>query len=95
MGGPVNLSNQPFYVGINDLFGDSQTGAPFNPIVFTLYDPWANRLGGGVVGARAAVARGQALFNGKPIRIMGVLRDQRRVRVRDADRGERHMHNVP
>jgi cytochrome c peroxidase len=71
-GGPVNLSSEPFYLGINDLFGDSETGAPFNPIVFDLYDAWANRLGGGLVAARAAVARGQALFNTKPIHISGV-----------------------
>jgi hypothetical protein len=27
MGGPVDLSSQEFYIGINDLFGDSQSGA--------------------------------------------------------------------
>jgi hypothetical protein len=68
-GGPEWLaSNQSFYAGINDvLAGDSQTGAPFNPDVFTLYNAWA-----GLTDARGAIARGQALFNRKPIAISGV-----------------------
>ena len=39
-GGPINLSNQVFYIGINDLFGDSETGADFDPVVFNIYDAW-------------------------------------------------------
>lgn len=69
-GGPDWLAeHQPFYLGINDvLVGDSVTGAPFNPDVFTLYDGWAasNNV------ARARIARGQELFNRKPIAITGV-----------------------
>lgn len=80
-GGPVALSTFPFYFGINDvLAGDYRTGAAFDPTVFTLYSPWD------VVGhhapdpgeavdrsdARAAVARGEALFDSKPITITGV-----------------------
>jgi hypothetical protein len=71
-GGAVNLSNQEFYIGINDLFGDSETGAPFDPIVFNIYDAWKGLSGGGKNRARAAVARGQELFNTKLIRISGV-----------------------
>lgn len=71
-GGPVNLSNQEFYIGINDNFGDSQTGAPFDPTVFNIYDAWSGLVGGAIKEARAAVARGQALFNTKPINIFGV-----------------------
>ena len=67
-GGPDVLSNQDFYIGINDLFGDSHTGAPFNPVVFNIYDGWANSSNA----ARAAVARGQALFNTRHIDIEGV-----------------------
>ena len=63
---------QTFYIGINDLFGDPITKQPFNPIVFTSYDNWSGVPGGGTQAARAAVARGQALFNGKPIIISGV-----------------------
>ena len=62
-------ANQPFYVGINDvLTGDALTHAAFTPDVFTLYGAWA----GGASPARAQIARGQALFNRKPIAIKGV-----------------------
>ena len=71
-GGPVNLSKQEFYIGINDLFGDSQTNAPFNPIVFNIYDAWKGLSGKGTNDARAAVARGEELFNTKLIQISGV-----------------------
>ncbi len=71
-GGPFNLSNQVFYIGINDLFGDSITHAPFNPIVFNIYDAWSDLFGSKRDEARAAVARGQVLFNTKPINISGV-----------------------
>jgi hypothetical protein len=69
-GGAEWLStSQPFYVGINDvLTGDSQTHAPFTPDVFTLYSAWA----GSANAARAQIARGQAVFNRKPIDITGV-----------------------
>jgi hypothetical protein len=68
-GGPDWLAaNQPFYVGINDvLTGDSKTHAPFNPDVFTIFKSWEGR-----TDARGAIARGQALFNRKPIAIRGV-----------------------
>ena len=72
LGGAQNLAQQSFYIGINDLFGDAVTHAPFNPIVFTLYDAWSGAPGGGTDAARAAVARGQALFNTKRIVIAGV-----------------------
>lgn len=71
-GGPKNLSSQNFYVGINDLFGDNMTHKPFNPIVFDIFDAWKGLKGGGTNEARAAVARGQELFNTKPFRISGV-----------------------
>jgi hypothetical protein len=70
-GGADEIHRQVFYIGINDNFGDSQTGAPFTPIVFTLYDAWTHATGPGA-DARRAVARGQALFNTKPIAIAGV-----------------------
>jgi len=80
-GGPDWLAtNQPFYVGINDvLAGDSQTGAPFNPNAFTIYTAWA----GAADAAKAAIARGEALFNTKPIAItrVGGLNDALNVNV--------------
>jgi len=68
-GGSVNLSAQPFYIGVNDALGGDPTSAPFNPKAFTLYNSWANLK---YEPARQAVARGQALFNTLPIPITGV-----------------------
>jgi len=77
-GGPQFAASQATYFGINDVVaGDYKTGKPFNPVVFNLYDVWANLTAGRdddgrAVQARRAVARGQALFNTKPISITGV-----------------------
>jgi len=81
-GGPVALSQQDSYFGINDtLAGDYQTHLPFTPQVMNTYDSWqAGALTGehgehgehDTAAARRAVARGQAQFNTKPIRITGV-----------------------
>jgi cytochrome c peroxidase len=72
-GGPANLATKPFYFGINDVVsGDYATSASFTSVVFHTYDSWANRVGAGTDAARATVARGQALFNTKPISITGV-----------------------
>ncbi len=77
-GGPKHAVEQAFYFGINDVVsGDYRTRAPFTPVVFNLYDTWAG-VGAdydedlSVGRARRAVARGQALFNTKPIEIVGV-----------------------
>ncbi len=67
-GGPANLSAQAFYLGINALGGDSMTGAPFNPVSFTLYDAWETSAFQG----RQRIARGEAAFYGVDITITGV-----------------------
>ncbi|HET7506020.1 MAG TPA: hypothetical protein VFK02_33600 [Kofleriaceae bacterium] len=71
VGGPSAILAQPFYIGINDNFGDRRTGAPFTPIVFNIFDAWTAATGNAGE-ARRAVARGQKLFNTKPIAISGV-----------------------
>ena len=58
--GPKPLAAQPFFIGINDPLGMNPTHAPFTPVIFTLDSP------------SPAIARGQALFNSKTIRITGV-----------------------
>lgn len=73
MGGPRILASQRFYVGINDTLGDDPTGATFEASAMTLFSGWSqndddNDNGNG----RAAVLRGQTLFNAKPIAISGV-----------------------
>ena len=78
------LQAVPSYFGINDtLIGDYLTHASFSPEAMTLYRGWQSYIEDarrpeaedrdrGVAVARRAVARGEALFNGKPIAITGV-----------------------
>ena len=76
MGGPVALSRQPFFIGINDPVGLNPTGAPFDPRAFTIFSGWATTpvesRGNAIGRARMAIARGQEIFNKKPIVIKGV-----------------------
>ena len=60
-GGPVFLSTQAFSPGIN-------SGAGFDPNVFTLYSNWANASGANAA-AQQSIARGEMLFNTFPILI--------------------------
>jgi hypothetical protein len=72
-GGPVNLSQQSFFIGINDPVGLNPTGVPFDSNAFSLFNAWA-LIGERSDGSRArlAIARGQQIFNTKPIVISGV-----------------------
>jgi cytochrome c peroxidase len=60
-GGPVFLSTQPFSQGIN-------SGSGFNPNAFTLYTNWSN-VSGSSAAAQQSIARGEMLFNNRPILI--------------------------
>jgi cytochrome c peroxidase len=74
-GGPMLLSRQQFFMGINDPLGMNPTGAPFTSIIFNLYEEWAHiddRRYDEHTAARRAVARGEKLFNTLPIPITGV-----------------------
>jgi cytochrome c peroxidase len=71
-GGPEAILGQAFYYGVNDNLGDYRTGAPFTTTVFDIYDEWTNKHGGGANNARRAVARGEEIFNTRPITISGV-----------------------
>jgi hypothetical protein len=70
-GGPKALAAQEFFVGINDPLGGNPKGTPFTSEVFSLYKSWNHAGGFGGV-ARASVARGEAVFNTKPIQITNV-----------------------
>jgi len=82
--GPVTLALQTrpaFFIGINDPFGGNPRGTPFSPVIFNLFDGWANALshdpdnheeGDDQHGKRASILRGQSLFNSKAIKITGV-----------------------
>ncbi|MGH9559140.1 MAG: hypothetical protein ACRD30_07855, partial [Bryobacteraceae bacterium] len=71
-GGPAAIASQQFFVGINDSFPPSFAfnpfGTPFNPAIFNLFDAWKNSN----FAARASIARGEQIFNNKPIDITGV-----------------------
>ena len=82
-GGATALAAQQFYTGINDPIGFNPTSAPFTPEVFTIFTAWrsiAKAGGAGETGrddgpratARRSIARGEELFNTKPIVIAGV-----------------------
>jgi len=82
-GGVVALSSEAFYFGINDtLVGDYRTQVPFTPTAMKMYEAWTSaspdlsignaQLRDRVAAARNAVARGQTLFNTKPIQIRDV-----------------------
>lgn len=84
-GGPVPLISQPFFISINSsvrfllpppLFNFEPPGGlvtpgdgQFTPAIFNPFDAWASMPS---TSPRAAVARGQAIFNSKPINITGV-----------------------
>ncbi|HXT33715.1 MAG TPA: hypothetical protein VN716_30650, partial [Vicinamibacterales bacterium] len=57
-----------------DPVGLDPTGAPFDPKAFSIFDAWRRRDGasGREAEARAAIARGQAIFNTTPIVLSGV-----------------------
>jgi cytochrome c peroxidase len=77
-GGPVTLATATtpaFFIGINDPLGGNPHGTVFTPVIFNLYSAWANSAGNGfghIGNSRASIARGQSLFNSKPINITNV-----------------------
>jgi cytochrome c peroxidase len=71
LGGPTTLSQQSFFIGINDPLGNNPMGTAFTSIAFTLYDGWANRTGSAAASKQASINRGQ-IFDSHPIRIAGV-----------------------
>lgn len=72
-GGSMRLQHENFYIGINDPLGQNPTGAAFNPVAMTLFDGLDNLHGKGQdAAARAAIVRGQKVFNTKTINITGV-----------------------
>jgi cytochrome c peroxidase len=85
-GGSVAIRAQTipaFFVGINDPLGGNPHLTKFTPVIFDidLFDAWVNLPSHGddnhdggddSSSRRASIVRGQALFNGKPIDIVGV-----------------------
>ena len=74
-GGPRHLSNQDFFMGINDPLGGNPTGAPFTSTIFDVYRKWEqidDRHYDEHTRERRSVARGERLFNTLQISITGV-----------------------
>jgi cytochrome c peroxidase len=74
LGGPVKLSLQSFFIGVNDPFGKNPTGLPFTSNIFDIYRPWLGAHGDDVddVEHRLSIARGEEVFNTTNINITGV-----------------------
>jgi cytochrome c peroxidase len=70
-GGPVFLSQQDFFIAIND-----SVSPGFDNVVFTLFDAWQNLAGSedeeDEDAARASIARGESLFNSENFTISNV-----------------------
>jgi cytochrome c peroxidase len=74
LGGPVALSLQPFFIGVNDPLGKNPTGVPFTSNIFDIYRPWLSAHGEDEddVERRLSIARGEEVFNTTNINIRGV-----------------------
>jgi hypothetical protein len=74
LGGPVALSLQPFFIGVNDPLGKNPTGLPFTSNIFDIYRPWLSASGydENDVERRLSIARGEKVFNTTNINITGV-----------------------
>ena len=76
MGGADILAQQRFWIGINDPLGNDPTAEPFDEKAMRLFDGWDDpdaQFSHDARGrARAAIARGEQLFNTLPIAISGV-----------------------
>jgi len=72
IGGPQMLANQYFHIGVNDTLGADPTLAAFNATSMRLFAAWRSEHGNAGGAARNAIARGEELFNSKPIAISGV-----------------------
>jgi hypothetical protein len=74
-GGPVAVSQAPFFIGVNDPVGLNPSGAPFDTHVFSIFDAWSTLQTAPVnpyTEARLAIARGQQIFNARTFTISGV-----------------------
>jgi hypothetical protein len=68
-------AKQPFFVGINDPVGLNPTERPFDARAFTIFNAWPRHSSADdtpFASARQAIARGQAIFNTRPITLAGI-----------------------
>ncbi len=72
-GGPIDLSRQDFYIGINDSLGNNPTHQQFDLEVFDIFQPWRGLQGPTAQEReRSAIARGEEIFNQRPFFMAGL-----------------------
>lgn len=71
-GGPRSLAGQGFSLGENQPYKDGGGNPLFEQRVFKLFDAWSNRPDKNGTDVRAAIARGQEIFNTRTFEIKGV-----------------------
>jgi cytochrome c peroxidase len=76
--GPRRLVRQAFAIGLNAPFLDGRPNPGFNANIFTLFDAWVDRPDRRGKDIRAAIARGQQIFNSRtfPISDVAGLNDE-------------------
>jgi cytochrome c553 len=75
LGGPLQLSHQEYYPGINDSLGQEPTGAAFSPVAMQMFGAWAQpsrHIDNDRKRARADIAAGETIFNTFPLTIGNV-----------------------
>lgn len=76
LGGPLNLSEQDYYPGINDSLGGDPLGLTFTPASMSLYEAWLSptrdRDREESAAGHADVAAGEQIFNSAAMTITGV-----------------------
>lgn len=74
LGGPANLSQQDFFIGINDPLGLNPKGTPFDPEAFTLFKQWTKGYDEDKQQtlAKQSIQRGEQIFNTRVIHIKDV-----------------------
>jgi cytochrome c peroxidase len=72
--GPKNLSQQEFFIGINDPLGLNPQGTAFDSEAFTLFKNWQGSYEDSASQRRAkqSIQRGEQIFNTRAIHITGV-----------------------
>lgn len=71
-GGPLKLSTQDYYPGINDVLGQDPFGLAFDPAAVQMYADWEAPRARERHAAREQIAAGEALFNSAPLTITNV-----------------------
>lgn len=75
LGGPINLSEQDYYPGINDSLGGDPLGLNFTPVSMSLYGAWLQPAKDPQIhesARRVDIAAGEQIFNGAAMTITHV-----------------------